>query len=46
MPEDYFKLFREAMAVFQHAQMCVYNENFDLGVTIVSIMFSSSLDLF
>lgn len=26
MPEDYLKSFREAVAVFQHAQMCVVCE--------------------
>lgn len=26
MPEDYLKSFREALAVFQHAQMCVVCE--------------------
>jgi len=27
MPEDYSKSFTEAVAVFQHAQMCVVCEN-------------------
>lgn len=45
MPEDYFKLFKQAMSVFQHAQMYVYDDKCELGLTIISILISSSLDV-